>query len=104
MYLITEEEQLAVLAMHQAYQRLKELGWQDIVEFTCRSLPKPTFLLGIELGSLRPMECECHIEDDDIVFTTMDDHDLHDAYAREVEPIMFRHYEASSADRKRMDE
>ena len=91
MYLVpNDEEENAALAMCQAYHRLKELGWKDIADFTPdeKDFGSAPFL-GIELGSLRPMECE-YIADAD-TFTTLDD-DENDRDAREVELIMFRHY------------
>lgn len=33
MYLITDDEERTVLALCQAYHKLKELGWKDIGDF-----------------------------------------------------------------------
>ncbi len=37
--LSTDEELAAVEAMHQSYNRLRELGWQDISRFKPRTIP-----------------------------------------------------------------
>ena len=59
MYLITDEEAAAVKAMRQAYDRLKELGWEDILRFKPEMIPFGSApFLGIEVGSYRPIECE----------------------------------------------
>jgi hypothetical protein len=91
MYLITDEEEKAVLAMSQVYTRLKELGWKDIADFIPdeKDFGSAPFL-GIELGSLRPMECEYNADED--AFTTLDDDERDDDEVRAVELIMFRHY------------
>jgi hypothetical protein len=93
MHLITDEEEKAVLDMAQAYHRLKQLGWKDIADFTPdeKEFGSAPFL-GIELESLRPMECEYNA--DEHVFTTVDDDERDDdEVPREVDLIMFRHYE-----------
>jgi hypothetical protein len=92
MYLITDEEEKAVLAICQAYTRLKKLGWKDIADFTPdeKDFGSAPFL-GIELGSLRPIECEYDADED--AFTTLDDDENDEPKAREVDLIMFRHYE-----------
>jgi hypothetical protein len=56
MYLITDEEAAAVKAMRQAYDRLKELGWEDILRFKPEMIPFGSApFLGIEVGSYRPI-------------------------------------------------
>jgi hypothetical protein len=72
------------------------LGWEDIANFKQQekdfgSAP----FLGIELGSLRPIECE--YDEDEDVFTTLDDDEADEADEtdgpRPVQLVMFRHYE-----------
>jgi hypothetical protein len=83
MYLITDEENEATLALCQAYHRLKHLGWKDIADFE----PKDDApFLGVELDSLRPIECE--YEGD--IFVTLKDDDT-GGDVREADLIMFRH-------------
>lgn len=100
MYLITDEEAEAVMAMRQAHDRLKELGWQDIARFKpeIKDFGSAPFL-GIEVGSFRPIECEYQGKNHEgmKIFTSMDsddDSDDEDAKPpfRVVGLIMFRHY------------
>jgi len=84
MYLITDEEKEATLALCQAYHRLKAVGRKNIVDFE----PKDDApFLGVELGSMRPIECEY---EGDIFVTLKDDDTGEDV--READLIMFRHY------------
>jgi hypothetical protein len=94
MSLITPEEGLAVLAMCQAYHRLIELGWRDIADFEPDVKDfGPAPFLGIERGSLRPIECL--FDEDEGIFTSFEDDNTSDDADREVELIMFRHYLAA---------
>ena len=71
MYLITDEEAAAVKAMRQAYDRLKELGWEDILRFKPEMIPFGSApFLGIEVGSYRPIECEYRGKSDEGMTTT----------------------------------
>jgi hypothetical protein len=94
MHLITDEEAEAVKAMRQAYDRLKDLGWQDIVRFKPEMKQMKPFgsapFLGIEVGSNRPIECEYKGKNPKGVniFTCTDNDDVE----RWVNLIMFRHH------------
>ena len=96
MYLITDEEAAAVKAMRQAYDRLKELGWEDILRFKPEMIPLGSApFLGIEVGSYRPIECEYRGKSDEgmSIFASLDSDD-DDPLPREraVGLIMFRHH------------
>jgi hypothetical protein len=92
MYRITDEEARTVKAMRQAYDRLKDLGWQDIVRFKpeMKDFVSAPFL-GIEFGSDRPIECEHKGRRDDgrNIFVSIDNDDEEE---RTVNLILFRHY------------
>ena len=112
--LITDEEVEAVMAMRQACDRLKELGWDDIARFKPKTDPLGSApFLGIEAGSFRPIECEYkgRSRDGRDIFTSMDSSDdeaeperertvffMSDSDEAAVKPergvrlIMFRHY------------
>jgi hypothetical protein len=92
-YLITTEEEQAALDLCRAYTRLKELGLKDIAEFeplsTARGFSAP--FLGIELGGLLPIECEYDEAED--IFISLEDDKTGEDDEREVDLIMFRHYD-----------
>ena len=90
MYLMTEEEELAALSMCQGYLRLKELGWRNIAEFEPPAQGFVPPFLGIEVGSLRPIECEYDKDRD--IFTTLNDDDPVERRPRFADLIMFRPY------------
>lgn len=89
LYLITEEEEEAVKAMRQGYDRLKELGWEDILRFKpqMKEFGSAPFL-GIEVGSYRPIECEYQGKNSEgmNIFTSLE------SEKPTVRLIMFRHY------------
>jgi hypothetical protein len=97
---ITDEETAAVKAMRQAYDRLKELGWEDISRFKPEMKPFSAPFLGIEVGSHRPIECEYRGKTDEglNIFTSLGSDDDHDPlpHERAVRLIMFRHYEVGT--------
>ena len=93
-HLSTDEELAAVEAMHQSYNRLRELGWQDISRFKPKTIPFGSApFLGIEFGGKRPIECEFHGRNDAgaNIFTTSNNDD-NDVPKKEEKLVMFRHY------------
>lgn len=91
-------EQAAIRALFDAWQRLKELGWND-----GRYCPKDgTHFRVIELGSTGIFDCVCGGEWPDRTWTTFDGLD---AYPSSRAPAMFRLYpEDEAAYKARMKE
>jgi len=110
--MISDEEAEAIKAMGRAYDRLKELGWDDIARFkpAMKSFGSAPFL-GIEVGRRRPIECEYKGKNSDgeSVFVSLDSYEpkpereddtgffMSDSVEepppeRVVRLIMFRHY------------
>jgi hypothetical protein len=96
MYLITDDEAAAVKTMRQAYDRLKELGWEDILRFKPEMIPFGSApFLGIEVESYQPIECEYRGKSDEgmNIFISLDsDDDEPLPHERAVGLIMFRHH------------
>jgi hypothetical protein len=112
--MISDEEAEAIKAMRQAYDRLKELGWDDIARFkpVMKSFGSVPFL-GIEVGSRRPIVCEYNSKnskgerpfvsldsddkpkrEDDTVFFMSNSEEEPANNPDRVHLIMFRHYKS----------
>ena len=108
--MISDEEAEAIKAMAQAYDRLKELGWDDIARFepVRKSFSSAPFL-GIEVGRRRPIACEYKGKNSYVesIFVSLDSYEpkreddtgffMSDSVEepppeRVVRLIMFRHY------------
>ena len=77
------DEQSAINAMHDAWLRLKELGWREGM-YAPRD--GTTFKV-IEIGSTGIFDCDCHGEWPDCTWTAYDEHD---AYPSSQAPAMFK--------------
>lgn len=79
------DEQAAIRAMHDAYNRLKELGWKQGVH-----IPRDgTKVRVIELGSTGIFDCTCTGEWPHCTWTTYDETD---AYPSSQHPALFKLY------------
>lgn len=87
------DEQSAIKAMFNAWQRLKELGWNDTMY-----CPKDgTKFRVIENGSTGIFDCTYDGEWPNGHWTTFDEHD---AYPSSIAPALFRLYPEEEAKRK----
>lgn len=76
------DEQAAINTLFEAWQRLKELGWND----GCYCPKDGTLFLSIELGSTGIFDCDCTGDWPNCTWTTYD----RDAYPSSQAPLMWK--------------
>ena len=77
------DEKAAICAMHDAWLRLKQLGWRE----GCYSPRDGSTFKVIEVGSTGIFDCDCRGEWPDCTWTT---YDQHDAYPSSQAPVLFK--------------